>query len=109
MTKHIFSLYRSYLRQIRSLPHIYLRHFFRLKGADDFQSVLKTKSAELRKKKLKRVSGDLRRLQAANGGNCAAFDRVLDTAYGRIGRLRWELMEVWALNLLFTSPVYQVR
>lgn len=31
-------------------------HFFRIKGADDFRSVLTTKSVELRRKKLKRVS-----------------------------------------------------
>ena len=31
-------------------------HFFRIKGADDFRSALNTKSVQLRRKKLKRVS-----------------------------------------------------
>ncbi|KAF8560203.1 hypothetical protein OG21DRAFT_1502537, partial [Imleria badia] len=93
MNSSIFSLYRTYLRQVRALPHDYLRHFFRIKGADDFRSVLKTKSARHRRNKLKRVSKDLQRLRAANGGQFAAFDRMLDIAYGRVGKLRRELIE----------------
>ncbi|KAG6381026.1 hypothetical protein JVT61DRAFT_5421 [Boletus reticuloceps] len=61
--------------------------FFRIKGADDFRSVLKTKSAQLCRKKLKRVSKDLQRLRAANAGHSTAFDRMLDMAYGRVGKL----------------------
>ncbi|KAG8219662.1 hypothetical protein J3R82DRAFT_617, partial [Butyriboletus roseoflavus] len=68
-------------------------HFFSIKGADDFRSILKTKSIELCRKKLKRVSKDLQRLQAANGGDSTAFDRMLDIAYGRVGKLRRELIE----------------
>ncbi|KAH0838166.1 hypothetical protein J3R83DRAFT_6417 [Lanmaoa asiatica] len=64
-----------------------------MKGADDFRSVLKTKSIELRRNKLKRISKDLHRLRAANGGGSAAFDRMLDIAYGRVGKLRRELIE----------------
>ena len=30
----------------------------------------------------------------ANTGETKAFDRVLDLAYGRKGKLRWELMRV---------------
>ena len=45
---------------------------------------------------------DLRRLQAANGGDSTAFDRMLDLAYGRIGKLRWELMEVCTLAFTLT-------
>ncbi|KAF8846208.1 hypothetical protein BDN67DRAFT_918414 [Paxillus ammoniavirescens] len=93
MNQHIFSLYRTYVREVRKLPHIYLRQFFQIKGADDFRSVLQTKLDDLRKKKLKRMSKGLRKLQAANAGDHTAFDRMLDIAYGRVGKLRWELME----------------
>lgn len=86
-------------------------HFFRIKGADDFRSVLKTKSARHRRIKLKRVSKvwlsksirliyllaqDLQRLRAANTGQSTAFNRMLDIAYGRVGKLRRELIEVIA-------------
>jgi hypothetical protein len=30
----------------------------------------------------------------ANTGETKAFDRILDLAYGRKGKLRWELMKV---------------
>ncbi|KAF8140424.1 hypothetical protein EV363DRAFT_1312476 [Boletus edulis] len=98
---NVFALYRSYLRQVRALPHAHLRLFFRIKGADDFRSVLKTKSAQLCRKKLKRVSKDLQRLRAANAGQSTAFDRVLDMAYGRVGKLRQELMQPLLLD---TNP-----
>ncbi|KAF9229100.1 hypothetical protein BS17DRAFT_823757 [Gyrodon lividus] len=91
--QHICSLYRTYVREVKRLPHVYLRQFFQIKGADDFRSVLQTKLDELRKKKLKRISRGLRKLQAVNAGDHTAFDRMLDIAYGRIGKLRWELME----------------
>ena len=37
---------------------------------------------------------ELRKLKAANNGNSAAYEHVLFLAYGRKGKLRWELMEV---------------
>lgn len=37
---------------------------------------------------------DLRTLQAACTGDRRAFDRILDEAYGRTGRLKWEIMKV---------------
>jgi len=35
----------------------------------------------------------MQQVRAANNGNHVAFNRVLELAYGRAGRLRWELME----------------
>ncbi|KAG6821358.1 hypothetical protein H0H93_014155 [Arthromyces matolae] len=35
----------------------------------------------------------LRRVEAANNGNAKAFQFILDLAYGRKGKLRWELMK----------------
>jgi len=40
-----------------------------------------------------RFSQDLLTLQAANGGHKSAFEHVLDVAYGRKGKLRWEIMK----------------
>ena len=37
---------------------------------------------------------DLRKLRAANDGNTKALSRILDLAYGRAGKLKWELLEV---------------
>ncbi|EIW86883.1 hypothetical protein CONPUDRAFT_44195 [Coniophora puteana RWD-64-598 SS2] len=91
----VFALYRSHIRQTRSLPHHYLRQFFSLRAADDFRKVLQTKDVTLRRKKVKRLSKGLKTLTAANGGDYNAFNRILDVAYGRIGRLRWELMQPW--------------
>lgn len=33
-------------------------------------------------------------LKAANKGKAIAFDKMMDFAYGRKGKLRWELLEV---------------
>ena len=38
----------------------------------------------------------------ANRGETKAFDRILDLAYGRKGKLRWELMEVRVHTALFS-------
>ena len=38
---------------------------------------------------------DLHRLSAVNAGNRTAFMRLLELAYGRKGKLKWELREVW--------------
>ncbi|KAH7910694.1 hypothetical protein BJ138DRAFT_982405, partial [Hygrophoropsis aurantiaca] len=89
----IFSLYRSYIRETKRLPHKYLRLFFRLKAAGEFRTVLQTKHISLCIKKIKRESKVLNILRAANAGNHLAFNCVLDLAYGRVGKLRWELME----------------
>lgn len=37
---------------------------------------------------------DLRKLQGANTGIAKSFDYILDTAYGRRGPLRWEILDV---------------
>ncbi|KAG2056995.1 hypothetical protein BDR06DRAFT_211616 [Suillus hirtellus] len=89
----IASVYRSYLREIRRLPHAYLRRVFRLKAEDGCRAALLTKCDERRTGKLKRVSKTIQQLRAANNGNHQAFNRILDLAYGRVGRLKWELME----------------
>ncbi|KIM88552.1 hypothetical protein PILCRDRAFT_813497 [Piloderma croceum F 1598] len=90
----VFSLYRSYLRQVTLLPHNYLRQFFRIKAADDFRSILGTTNNDaLQRNKVKRVTKDLHKLKAALRGNADAFEHILDLAYGRKGRLRWEIMK----------------
>lgn len=51
------------------------------------------------------LAQDLQRLRAANGGQSTAFDRMLDIAYGRVGKLRHELMEVNAnVHVHFLEP-----
>lgn len=89
----IASVYRSYIREIGRLPHVYLRRVFRLKAEDDCRAVLLTKCDDRRTGKLKRVSKTIQQVRAANNGSHQAFNRILDLAYGRVGRLRWELME----------------
>ncbi|KAG1749816.1 uncharacterized protein EDB91DRAFT_1109825 [Suillus paluster] len=91
--QEIVSVYRTYLREIRRLPHAYLRRVFRLKAEDGCRAVLQTKCDHLRRRKLKRFSKTMQRVHAANNGSHLAFNRILDLAYGRVGRLRWELME----------------
>jgi len=87
-----FSLYRSYLRQIRLLPHLYLRQFFKIKARDDIQTILTTKDPQLRSRRMASVLKSVKLVGKANTGETKAFDRVLDLAYGRKGKLRWELM-----------------
>ncbi|KAG1784141.1 hypothetical protein EV702DRAFT_957088 [Suillus placidus] len=86
----IASVYRSYIREIRRLPHAYLRRVFRLKAEDGCRAALLTKCDDRRVGKLKRT---IQQVRAANNGSHQAFNRILDLAYGRVGRLRWELME----------------
>ncbi|KDQ63372.1 hypothetical protein JAAARDRAFT_53595 [Jaapia argillacea MUCL 33604] len=89
-----FSLYRAYLRQIRILPHNYLRQFFFVKSREDVEAVLLTKAGgDLSLRKLKRAQQTLRKLEAANVGDKKAFEKVLELAYGRKGKLKWELMQ----------------
>ncbi|KAG1759002.1 hypothetical protein EDD22DRAFT_783169 [Suillus occidentalis] len=89
----IASVYRSYIREIRRLPHAYLRRVFRLKAEDDCRAALRTECDDRRKGKMRRVSKTIQEVRAANNGNHLAFNRILDLAYGRVGRLKWELME----------------
>ncbi len=37
---------------------------------------------------------NLRKLQSANTGIAKSFDYILDTAYGRRGSLKWEILDV---------------
>ncbi|KAJ3554643.1 hypothetical protein NM688_g3001 [Phlebia brevispora] len=100
----IFSLYRSYRRQINLLPSEYLRQFFRIKVADDVRSILSVSSHddELQRTKFKRVRKDYRKLVAAHTGDHQAYAHVLDVAYGRKGKLKWEIME--ARTPLLSDP-----
>ncbi|KAI0756776.1 hypothetical protein C8Q80DRAFT_1090443 [Daedaleopsis nitida] len=87
------ALYRSCLRQIGRLPTEYLRQFFRLKVADDVRAALGPKFAHLRSTKLRRVHKDLRKLEGANAGHVSAFRYIVETAYGRRGQLKWEIVQ----------------
>ncbi|KAH9857959.1 hypothetical protein C2E23DRAFT_864963 [Lenzites betulinus] len=91
--KSVLSLYRTCLRQIRRLPTEYLRQFFRLKIGDDVRAILDPRLKHLQPTKINRVQKDLRKLRAANGGISKCFDYILDTAYGRRGPLRWEILD----------------
>ncbi|KZT30766.1 hypothetical protein NEOLEDRAFT_1083128 [Neolentinus lepideus HHB14362 ss-1] len=92
--KSISSLYRGYLREIRRLPHEYLRLFFRLKARDDVEAISSTRGQRgLRERKQRRVLKEVIKLKAANVGDRTAFVHVLDLAYGRKGKLKWELLE----------------
>ncbi|KAF7799322.1 hypothetical protein EIP86_010554 [Pleurotus ostreatoroseus] len=91
----VFSLYRSFRRQISLLPSEYLRQFFRIKLKDDVQNVLKVPALNerLRRTKFKRVRKELRKIEAANARDSGAYRHILDVAYGRKGKLRHEIME----------------
>ncbi|KAF8807755.1 hypothetical protein BYT27DRAFT_7189850 [Phlegmacium glaucopus] len=89
----VSSLYRSYLRQIGLLPHLYLRQFFKIKARDEVQAILTTKDDRLRAHRIASVSKSINLVGRANMGKTKAFDRVLDLAYGRKGKIRWELMQ----------------
>ncbi|KAJ4484904.1 hypothetical protein C8J55DRAFT_472377 [Lentinula edodes] len=91
----VFSFYRHYLRQVKRLPHYYLRQFFRIKASDDFRALAATPThkSQLRNSRIKRISKDLRRIGLAVTGRQDAFSYILDLAYGRRGKLKWELME----------------
>ncbi|KAI0778406.1 hypothetical protein BD413DRAFT_107783 [Trametes elegans] len=89
----VFALYRTCLRQIRRLPTDYLRQFFRLRVGDDVRAILDPKRQHLQPTKIRRVLKDLRKLEGANAGYVKCFDYVLNTAYGRRGPLRWEILD----------------
>ncbi|KAJ7932578.1 hypothetical protein B0H13DRAFT_2307719 [Mycena leptocephala] len=99
----VFALYRAFLRQTRKLPQLYLRQFWRIKGSDDVRAIVETDILAIRDRKVKRMSKDLRKLEAANKQNVHAFNHVLDVAYGRKGKLKRELMEP-----LLTDPTAPV-
>ncbi|KAF8640964.1 hypothetical protein AX17_000610 [Amanita inopinata Kibby_2008] len=88
-------LYRQYLRQVRLLPHLHLRQFFRLKAADDIHAILRTEGSTLRGRKLRRIRKDICKIEAANNGGVRAYAHVLDLAYGRKGKFKYELMEAF--------------
>ncbi|KDR85375.1 hypothetical protein GALMADRAFT_355186 [Galerina marginata CBS 339.88] len=89
----ILSIYRSYLRQVRKLPHLYLRQFFQIRARDDIQSLLSMKGQRRRELKASSIFKRVRRIEKANSGHIRAFNHVLDLAYGRVGKLKWELLE----------------
>ncbi|KAG5647568.1 hypothetical protein DXG03_008921 [Asterophora parasitica] len=90
----IISLYRAYVRQIRRLPVPYLQHFFRIKASDDIGAILRSSTSKrLHGGKVKRLCKDLSKIEAANHGSTKAFGHILDLAYGRKGKLKWELMK----------------
>ncbi|TFK86164.1 hypothetical protein K466DRAFT_524633, partial [Polyporus arcularius HHB13444] len=91
--KAVYSLYRLCLRQVRRLPTGYLRRFFRLKIGDDVRAILDPELEHIRHTKLSRVHKNLRKLERANEGHVNDFQYVLDTAYGRRGSLKWEIMQ----------------
>ncbi|TBU34691.1 hypothetical protein BD311DRAFT_784277 [Dichomitus squalens] len=91
--KALYSLYRSALREIRRLPTDYLRQFFRLKVGDDVRGIFDAKLESVQASRVKRVQADLRRLRRANYGHINAFQHVMQTAYGRRGPLKWELLQ----------------
>ncbi|KAJ3760722.1 hypothetical protein EV360DRAFT_39203 [Lentinula raphanica] len=100
------SLYRQYLRQVKRLPHNHLRQFFQLKASDDFRALVTTPAhkIQLRDSKIRRIHKDLRRINLALTGRQDAFRYILDTAYGRRGKLRWELMEPLLAQAHPSSP-----
>ncbi|KAF5313007.1 hypothetical protein D9619_002892 [Psilocybe cf. subviscida] len=95
----ITALYRDYLRNARRLPTLYLRQFFEIRARDNVERVINSSDRSLRHRKLKTVARELRRLKAANSKDTKAFERILSLAYGRVGKLRWEL-----LNPILTDP-----
>ncbi|PIL31729.1 hypothetical protein GSI_06433 [Ganoderma sinense ZZ0214-1] len=91
-TKVARSLYRTALREIRRLPIEYLRQFFRLKVGDDVRGIFDAKLESVQASRTKRVQSEVRNLQRANHGHVNAFQHVMQTAYGRRGRLKWEIL-----------------
>ncbi|KAK7680570.1 hypothetical protein QCA50_016352 [Cerrena zonata] len=89
----IDGLQRSFERQIDILPTEYLRQFFRIKIGDDIRA-LETAPPKrgLQQTKLKRVKQTLRMLENANGACAVNYNRMLETAYGRKGKMKWELL-----------------
>ncbi|OCH94714.1 hypothetical protein OBBRIDRAFT_823282 [Obba rivulosa] len=93
MSRDVIGLYRAGRRQSRLLPTEYLRQFFRLKLADDARAILSTTDEVSRARRMKRFQKELRKLNQANAGRARSFDHILNLAYGRKGKLRYELIE----------------
>jgi len=84
--------------------------FFSIKLKDDIRNIIRLSDSDRRLSMLKRISKvcktsffqsliaersqDLKKLVAANKGQVKVFNHILDTAYGRKGKLRWEIMKV---------------
>lgn len=94
------AVFRAYLRAVRRLPVRYLRQFFAVRARTDLDAVVATPEPALRARKLADVARRVRRLQRATEGDDKAFNRVLALAYGRTGKLRWELLFVSRFILL---------
>ncbi|KAF9479705.1 hypothetical protein BDN70DRAFT_932325 [Pholiota conissans] len=93
------SLYRAYLRAVRRLPHHYLRYFFQIRARDDVDAVAALADPARQLRKINDVARRVRRLQRATARDAKAFQRILALAYGRTGKLRWEL-----LHPMLTDP-----
>lgn len=92
--KAVLSLYRSALRQVRLLPHNYLRQYFRIKFADDARRILETWENEgLRYYKIKRVRKEVTKLERANAGDRHYLLRAMNFAYGRSGPMKYAIIE----------------
>ncbi|KAH9486574.1 hypothetical protein JR316_0000639 [Psilocybe cubensis] len=89
----VLYLYRSYLRQSRNLPHLYLRQFFQVRARDDINAILSSKSEDRRAERIKLVHKRIHRIQKANNGDRKSFNWILELAYGRKGKLKWDLLE----------------
>ncbi|KAF9527777.1 hypothetical protein CPB83DRAFT_907377 [Crepidotus variabilis] len=87
------SLYRTYLRQSNALPHVYLRLFFRVIARDAVEKILSFHAPTLRARNFETVLKSIKKLIRANAGDEHAFQHILDLAYGRKGKLKWELLE----------------
>lgn len=102
------------LRKGRSLLN-HIRQFYRIKASDDIRSALaRPVTAHCRVKRIAKVCyltcttpfglikeiQDIRRIKAATSGSNKAFAHILDVAYGRKGKLRWELMEVCSYDTI---------
>lgn len=96
------ALYRTYLRAVRHLPTPYLNAFFQVRARIDLDNIVTTPDPARRARKHLDIARRVRRLQRANAGDIKAFGRVLALAYGRTGKLRWELLDV---RFLFPSAL----
>ncbi|EAU92715.2 DNA repair protein RAD5 [Coprinopsis cinerea okayama7 len=79
----IFSLYRTCLREIRQLPHVYLQ----IKARDDIKRILSCRRPQIHNRRFKQMQ-----------------KHVLGVAYGRKGKLKWELLEPLADQTSLPTP-----
>ncbi|CCA67571.1 hypothetical protein PIIN_01399 [Serendipita indica DSM 11827] len=83
-------VYRDLLRQAGYLPHPYLQAFVKGKARDYFR---RHRNSPKPAKQIENAKKELRRLQKVNNGSQFAFMRLLRQAFGRIGRMKWELLK----------------